>query len=245
MTTVPRFPNRAFAFAALLSVGLHCIWLSVDRANAPVIEQQGGAVNAVSVSLSHLTIEDTAVGAIAKPEPMVDPIDTLTETSDSSDQKPSSSQGEPIVAQQSNPLEAPVPTKPNKAEVGSKPLASVVNNPVSPPAALSSAVAVEDVKSVNSVPMVRKNPSFAQPPVPPRYPAIAIKRRWQGQAIIHALIDRKGKPADLVLKQSSGFPVLDRSALDAVGGWSFQPTFDGDQSIVSWVEVPVEFSLHR
>ena len=239
---IPRFPSRIFAVAASVSLLLHAAWLMTNATIVAPINLQGGALEAVAVSLTHLTIVERSDHEAtsqkrkrqlpaAVPTPLA--AETVQEQMDDTPVSPKA------VVTTPPPEETTATTRENK-------LVADVNTANDAPQKLASeAPPTSDVQPSKSRPPVRKNPSFTRPPSPPRYPAIAIKRRWQGQALIHALINDQGRPAELVLKQSSGFDVLDRSALDAVGRWHFEPTFEGGRKIVSWVEIPVEFNLTR
>ena len=61
----------------------------------------------------------------------------------------------------------------------------------------------------------------------PVYPALARQARIQGNVVLHAIIDKEGKVAQLEVM--SGHPLLVQSALDAVKQWRYKPTqLNGD-----------------
>src|SRR6202030_2846635 len=61
----------------------------------------------------------------------------------------------------------------------------------------------------------------------PVYPPLARQARIQGAVILHAIIDKDGKVAQLEIV--SGHPLLVQSALDAVKQWRYKPTrLNGD-----------------
>jgi len=61
----------------------------------------------------------------------------------------------------------------------------------------------------------------------PVYPALARQARIQGNVVLHAIIDKEGKVAQLEV--ISGHPLLVQSALDAVKQWRYKPTqLNGD-----------------
>jgi protein TonB len=92
-------------------------------------------------------------------------------------------------------------------------------------------------------PMLIANPRFRVPPRPPVYPRRAIEMRAQGEALIGALLDPSGTPHDVRVLRSSGHQMLDRAALDAVGGWAFEPGRRAGQPVAARVEIPVRFTL--
>ncbi len=61
----------------------------------------------------------------------------------------------------------------------------------------------------------------------PVYPALARQARIQGNVVLHAIIDKEGKVAQLEVV--SGHPLLVQAALDAVKQWRYKPTqLNGD-----------------
>jgi TonB family protein len=77
----------------------------------------------------------------------------------------------------------------------------------------------------------------------PVYPWIARLRGYEGVVLLSAEIYADGYVGNLKLKKSSGFAVLDRSALDAVKTWKFEPGRRMGRPISMWVDVPVKFIL--
>ena len=90
-------------------------------------------------------------------------------------------------------------------------------------------------------------PPAAQPgewtPSPPNpnapYPAESAAAKEQGTVLLRVQTTPAGRPTIVEVKESSGFPRLDRSALETVRKWQFKPTSD-DGGVV-WREVPIRF----
>jgi protein TonB len=78
---------------------------------------------------------------------------------------------------------------------------------------------------------------------PPAYPLAARRRGMHGTAIIRAQVLENGDCRHAGVKKSSGHPLLDQAALDAVKQWRFVPARRGAQTQVAWVEVPITFKL--
>jgi TonB family protein len=78
---------------------------------------------------------------------------------------------------------------------------------------------------------------------PPAYPRIARLRGYQGTVILNVLVNRNGTVSELKIVQSSGYWILDKSALTAVRDWMFEPGSDGSNNVDMWVEQPVRFQL--
>ena len=85
-------------------------------------------------------------------------------------------------------------------------------------------------------PLYRRNP-------PPRYPRLARKRKYQGVVILEVFVNQEGSVADIKVFKSSGYAILDKSALKSVKKWKFEPGKHGDKKVGMWVRTPVRFQL--
>jgi protein TonB len=61
--------------------------------------------------------------------------------------------------------------------------------------------------------------------------------------ILEVLDNPEGRVDDLKILTSSGYAVLDRSAVKSVRTWVFKPAKKGDEVVAMWVQVPVQFKL--
>jgi TonB family protein len=77
----------------------------------------------------------------------------------------------------------------------------------------------------------------------PYYPATAREQGWQGTALLKVWVLKNGTVGSLEIKRSSGYSILDRSALKAVKEWKFVPAQKDGQPIEIGVEIPVTFRL--
>lgn len=89
---------------------------------------------------------------------------------------------------------------------------------------------------IEAHPLYRENP-------PPPYPRAAQRRHHQGTVILEVLVNRQGRVEELQVAESSGYPLLDRAAANAVADWRFEPGRRNDQAVASRVLVPVRFAL--
>jgi periplasmic protein TonB len=79
----------------------------------------------------------------------------------------------------------------------------------------------------------------------PAYPPAARKMGMQGLVMLKVLVSRSGNVREIEVAQSSGYDLLDRTALEAVKGWHFVPARRGDSAVDEWVQVPVAFHLNK
>jgi periplasmic protein TonB len=92
--------------------------------------------------------------------------------------------------------------------------------------------------------MTEAKPNYLKNPAP-RYPEQARRNGQEGVVMLLARVDEKGIASDVMVKSSSGHPLLDESALKAVKRWKFNPARVGSVAIDSRVEIPVRFELKK
>jgi len=85
-------------------------------------------------------------------------------------------------------------------------------------------------------------PRYAENPRP-LYPQEARKKGYEGEVLLKVEVLANGRVGRVELKKSSGYEILDRSALNAVKEWKFIPANKGNGSIPSWVNIPIKFQL--
>jgi periplasmic protein TonB len=75
----------------------------------------------------------------------------------------------------------------------------------------------------------------------PVYPALARQARIQGSVVLHAIIDKDGKVAQLEVV--SGHPLLVQAALDAVKQWRYKPTLLNGDPVEVDTTITVTFTM--
>jgi protein TonB len=84
----------------------------------------------------------------------------------------------------------------------------------------------------------RRTSADAKTKPEPPYPRIALERHQEGRVMIHALIDTNGIPADVTVRDPSGYSILDRHAEQWVKNkWRWEP---GEMRSVL---IPFEFQI--
>lgn len=84
--------------------------------------------------------------------------------------------------------------------------------------------------------------SYAHNPKPV-YPTIAQIRGWQGEVLLRVQVSDQGIRDMVDVQHSSGYDLLDESAIEAVKQWLFTPAKSGGTPIASSVIAPIVFSL--
>jgi TonB family protein len=90
--------------------------------------------------------------------------------------------------------------------------------------------------SFTAYPLYREN-------IPPVYPEIARARGYEGIVLVSAEILHTGRVEQAKIRKSSGYSILDQSALNAVKTWRFEPAKKSGRPFTMWVEVPIKFVL--
>lgn len=75
----------------------------------------------------------------------------------------------------------------------------------------------------------------------PLYPPLARQARIQGNVVLHAIIDKDGKVAQLEV--ISGHPLLVQAALDAVRQWRYRPTLLNGDPVEVDTTITVTFTM--
>lgn len=88
----------------------------------------------------------------------------------------------------------------------------------------------------------RTAPSFTTSP-PPTYPSVAIQNRWEGTTLLRVVIDATGAVTKVEVKRSSGHPVLDGAAINAVQRWRGSPATRFGLPVATTELLPVRFNL--
>ena len=80
---------------------------------------------------------------------------------------------------------------------------------------------------------------------PPAYPEIARARGYEGIVLVSAEILPDGRVGNMKIRKSSGYAILDQSAIEAVKPWKFEPAKKSGNPFTVWVELPIKFILHN
>ncbi len=79
-------------------------------------------------------------------------------------------------------------------------------------------------------------------PYPP-YPMIARRNGYQGRVVVRLAVAADGRATGAEVLESSGYDVLDRSAVDTLKDWKLEPALTGGKPVPGSVNVPVRFRL--
>jgi len=85
-------------------------------------------------------------------------------------------------------------------------------------------------------------PRYVENPKP-IYPKEARDKGYEGEVVLRVEVLINGRVGQIEIKKSSGYELLDHSALTSVKQWRFIPAKKGDVAIPLRVSIPVKFQL--
>lgn len=131
----------------------------------------------------------------------------------------------------------PVQAPPDEAPVFQQ---AAVSIPVNVP---ETTVPVEPVDNAGPVQLAVGALAYDYAPQP-RYPGIAVRKRWEGVVLLRVLVGEDGSPLKVTIERSSGRPILDTTARDKVANeWRFRPAMRDGNPVQAWGLIPISFSL--
>lgn len=87
-----------------------------------------------------------------------------------------------------------------------------------------------------------EKPRYALTPSP-IYPRAARNRGQEGVVLLSVEVLADGRTGQILIKKSSGYALLDRSALEAIRSWRFEPAKRKHIPLAMTVDIPIRFSL--
>lgn len=143
---------------------------------------------------------------------------------------------EPVLASKSAPQPQPTTPKPETKTATPEPVTPAEKSIPKPAPILAKA------NNNEGAPVTAPDTLQHQNPDPP-YPSVSRRRGEEGTVILELLVLKDGSVDDVRIKESSGFPRLDKSAMEAVRRWKYNPARRDGQAIDYRYLQPVTFSL--
>ncbi|GJL63800.1 MAG: hypothetical protein NPIRA04_24540 [Nitrospirales bacterium] len=79
----------------------------------------------------------------------------------------------------------------------------------------------------------------------PPYPRFAREQGWEGITVVRITVETDGQVVSATTQKSSGFPILDESAVQTLTQWVFSPAKNGEFNVASTVDLPIRFDLDQ
>ena len=126
------------------------------------------------------------------------------------------------------------PSSPPSADPSSVPL----RNPKGANTGVSSGAGTTDYVGPSASADYLKNPH-------PKYPKISLRRKEAGTVLLALTVTAEGRAKDVRVLKTSGYPRLDKAALDAVKDWRFIPAKRLGRPVDADYELPIHFKLRQ
>lgn len=167
---------------------------------------------------------------------------------------------------QPQPKPVPRPEPVRKAVIEPPPEPAIIQQPT--PVVLPPRPPEPVLEDIPEPPRVEPPPVVATPPTPvpkledvyippdsnaaylnnpkPVYPMIAQRRGWEGTTLLEVRVSATGKPLFVRVKVSSGYKVLDDTAVKIVQeAYRFEPARRNGEKVEATVELPMRFALDK
>ena len=79
----------------------------------------------------------------------------------------------------------------------------------------------------------------------PPYPRRAREQGWHGRVIVRLDISPQGTVEASAIHKSSGYELLDNSAVKSASQWTFEPAKNGAFPVATIVNIPIQFDLEK
>lgn len=243
-----------FALALLISVALHSALAFVGS------WQAGDAIDrtqASALAVSILAVADSAASP-AVPRRSRDTAPGKPPETSATTLEPQTRPPLPTPVNATQPVDAPATaqatvTRPSPAPPSDQPAAdettaatlvdepqvaaTATTNPTGGKHAAATPVSVLDRPDVFARPLYHL---VTKPP----YPSRSRDLGEEGVVVIAVYVSSDGGVLEAYVSESSGYPMLDGSALATVTEkWRFRPGTRGGEAVASWVRVPIKFSI--
>lgn len=229
---------RAFTFSVLFHAVVmgFFLYMFASETLLPVINERLQVIQVTWVDASRFSNKDSHA---VHPEKLQSPAAAI--------QQISNSRKEQLLPEKPMILSAPEEKKPavvpNNAAgehlpVADKPIARGMQTDIE-----SKPIATPEYDSDNCTANTSKAKPRYRENTPPPYPLSARLKGYEGITVIAAEILTDGRAGNLKIKSSSGYGILDQSAVAAVKTWKFDPAREMGKPVSTWVEIPIRFIL--
>jgi protein TonB len=148
----------------------------------------------------------------------------------------------PVVKKKVKPRPAPV-----KPAITPTPAPQPIETPIAPAAPsidppVAAAPAAPPAPAVPALPKTISGVEYIRAPLPD-YPPISKRMGEEGKVILRVLVNEKGLPERVDVRQSSGSARLDEAARQAALRALFKPHLEDGRPVAVYALVPIDFSI--
>lgn len=232
------------SIAVLVSLGLHAAVLLGSLHLSGRVQQKDNLSQAQTIQVSLISLVERA-----SVEP--NPAPAVRQTPDSPTAKPArfprrevSASHPPSLSDTTTPSDIQTSHPASQAVAASNGTSSAapVHSDASTGSTRGASESASTTSNVTGIEVKKAQPDYAYNPQPD-YPLLMRDQGIGGVVWLRAMVEPDGTARDINLLKSSGYRLLDEAAMRAVRSWRFIPARRGDQTLASWVEFPIRFSL--
>ncbi|MFC7517046.1 energy transducer TonB [Herbaspirillum sp. GCM10030257] len=117
---------------------------------------------------------------------------------------------------------------------------AVTTPPAPPPPPAPVAAATPVARTPVSIPA-----RYAASNRKPEYPRMSRQMEEEGTVVLRVFVQADGSAGTVEIRTSSGFPLLDQSARNAVQSWRFEPATSDGKPVGEWFLIPIPFKLQN
>jgi protein TonB len=226
----------------MIAIGIHCLLISMDSDWMNFADSKLPPTGSVTITLESIqprTIQPKAESMAAPPSARKIPKSVIqkqhVKTTKEPENMPVIPKPDPAKPAEPQKPATPQPSRDSLPDRRMPPQQEA--NPVdSGPVAAMTQEATGAAAIENALPEYGRNPQIP-------YPKGARQKGYEGTVMLEVLVNQNGTVDDLKILTSSGYAILDRSAVNGVKTWFFKPAKKGKDPVEMWVQVPVQFKL--
>ncbi len=231
--------SRKLLLTLLVSISAHVaavMHFSQQENQSKMISM--GSVKA-PVSLTFSTVSNTAetkpqAEPMPEPEPVKEPEKPLPKPQVNS---------KPVLKKPKEKVEKKVKPAKKQPEVKQKKKEEKAEKAPEQVQLAKTAKAESKVDGLSDEPVLVSQPSIVNQ-VQPKYPSRYRRRNIEGEVKLELIVDENGQVTTVKILESSGYNLMDQSAMTAVRQWKFKPEQRDGRYVKSRLQLPVVFKIN-